>query len=109
MQPEHVIPSSWRVSVSPPFQSQHPRTSMLGEVCACVFPSGSLRGLPGSMRQVSVAGPPLPRACDQAQATSRGSSGARNMREPSGDDYSAAPPLPVFIGAQAMPGADVAA
>ena len=66
-QPEHVIASSWRVSVSPPFQSQHPRTSMLGER-ASVLPSGSRRGLSGSMRQVSVVGPPLLRACDQAQA-----------------------------------------
>ena len=60
-QSEHVIASSWRVSASPPFQSQHPRTSMLGETCVCVLPShlsrpGPVTSLPGLL------------ACDQAQA-----------------------------------------
>jgi hypothetical protein len=50
--PEHVIASSWRVSVLPPFQSQHPWTSMLGEICVCVLPSGSEKHLSGSLRQV---------------------------------------------------------
>ena len=89
-QPEHVIASSWRVSVSSPFQSQHPRTSMLGER-ASVLPSGSRRGLSGSMRQVSVVGPPLLRACDRNLAPSPWSSGSPNRREPSGDDCSVVP------------------
>ena len=76
--------------------------STLGEVCGCVLPSGSLRDLPGPMQQVSLAGPPLPRVCDRAQAPLPWSSGARNMQEPSGDDCSVVPPLAVFIPAQAV-------
>ena len=87
---EHVIAPS-QVSIFPPFQSQHPWSSVLSEVCWCVLPSGFRCDLPRPMQQVSLAGPLLPRACDRAQAPSPRSSGARNMQEPSGDDCSVVP------------------
>jgi len=83
--PEHVIASSSRKSVSLPFQSQHPRTSMVGEIWVCVSPSGSRQ------QQVSVPGRPLSWISDRNPAPLPWSSGARNRREPSEDDCSVVP------------------
>ena len=83
--PEHVIASYWRVSVSPPFQLQHPQASTLGEIWVCVSPFGS------PQRQVSAPGRPLSWISDRSPAPLPWSSGARNMQEPSGDDCSVVP------------------
>ena len=83
--PEDVIASYWRVSVSPPFQLQHPQASTLGEIWVCVSPFGS------PQRQVSAPGRPLSWISDRSPAPLPWSSGARNMQEPSGDDCSVVP------------------
>ena len=85
-QPENVIAYSWQESVLPPSRLQHPWTSTQGEICLSVSSSRFRQHLARSMQRVSAARPPLPPACDRAQAPSPRSSGARNMLEPSGDD-----------------------
>ena len=90
-QPEDVIAYSWRESVLPPSRLQHPRTSTQGEMFLSVSSLKFRPHLARSMQKVSVVGPPLPPACDRAQAPSPRSSGARNTLEPSGDDCSATP------------------
>jgi len=90
-QPENVIAYSWQESVLPPSRLQHPWTSTQGEICLSVSSSRLRQHVARSMQQVSVARPPLPPACDRAQAPSPRSSGARNMLEPSGDDCSVTP------------------
>src|SRR6516162_10252273 len=90
-QPEDVIAYSWRESVLPPSRLQHPWTSTQGEMFLSVSSLKFRPHLARSMQKVSVARPPLPPACDRAQAPSPRSSGARNMLEPSGDDCSVTP------------------
>ena len=90
-QPEDVIAYSWRESVVPPSRLQRPWTSTQGEICLSVSSLKFRPHLARSMQRVSVARPPLPPACDRAQAPSPRSSGARNMLEPSGDDCSVTP------------------
>jgi len=78
--PREIACSSWASVLLPP-RPRH-STSLLGEIGPCVSPSGSRRGVPGSMQQVSVARLPLPRTCDRAQAPSPRSLGAPSMQEP---------------------------